>query len=582
MAASRSRSAELRRVWILGLAAVFGVADGILPRVAAAGSSGRDAPLRDAPIVWYADDQRPLDHVPAERDPLLIWDYADAGAFRPLGYYLHPVRNLRRLARPFGVQTEKDAADVNRLGEVLDSSWFTNRIGLFPMSPEEVAAGPNRTHGPSHEGPWTVVGAKTEGVTPGFTVEDVTGARYLIKFDPVELPVISTAAGVISQRLMHAAGYFVPEDEIVHFRRPELVIGEGVEVEYEGAPPRPMVEADLDSILARVEVLPDGRIRALASRFLEGRPLGPFDYLGRRGDDPNDTLDHQWRRSLRGLRVFAEWINHFDSKQGNTLDMLVESDGGRFVRHYLIDFASTLGSGAIGLYPKFGWEATLDPKAFARRWLQLGLVEEDYRRQQRPPYPEIGWFEAEVFSPNGFVPIQRNASFMRMNARDGYWAAKILSAFSDAHLRAAVAQGRYRDPEAARYMVRTLGRRRDRICRYWFDRVPPLDFFRVEGDRLRFRDLGAERGIYPARDASALRYRARVEAVDASRRAAEPSDWIEIARTELDWRDATGPASLPFVHAEVQVNRGRGWSASVHAYVARRSARVVEVRRDVD
>ena len=34
------------------------------------------------------------------------------------------------------------AANVNALDEVPNSSWFTNRIGLGPLSPAELAAGP--------------------------------------------------------------------------------------------------------------------------------------------------------------------------------------------------------------------------------------------------------------------------------------------------------------------------------------------------------------------------------------------------------------------------------------------------------
>ena len=66
-----------------------------------------------------------------------------------------------------------------------------------------------------------------------------------------------------------------------------------------------MVEADLDAILGRVECGNDGRWRAISSRFLPGKPIGPFDYKGRRPDDPNDSIDHEDRRELRGLRLFA-------------------------------------------------------------------------------------------------------------------------------------------------------------------------------------------------------------------------------------------------------------------------------------
>ena len=43
------------------------------------------------------------------------------------------------------------------------------------MSLEELVRGPNRSAGPDRSQPWTVIAAKTEGVTPGFTIRDGRG-----------------------------------------------------------------------------------------------------------------------------------------------------------------------------------------------------------------------------------------------------------------------------------------------------------------------------------------------------------------------------------------------------------------------
>src|SRR5262249_23874753 len=157
---------------------------------------------------------------------------------------------------------------------------------------------------------------------------------YFIKFDPLENPEMSTAAEVISTEFFHAVGYNVPEKYITFFSRDDLRIDEKAK----------LTEADLDQLLKRVPRRRDGTYRALGSKLLPGDPIGPFQHFGTRPDDPNDIFSHENRRELRGLRVFAAWLNHDDSRAINTLDMLVKEGGRHYVKHYLIDFGSTLGS----------------------------------------------------------------------------------------------------------------------------------------------------------------------------------------------------------------------------------------------
>jgi hypothetical protein len=70
-----------------------------------------------------------------------------------------------------------------------------------------------------------------------------------------------------------------------------------------------------------------------------------------------------------------------------------------------------------------------------------------------------------------------------------------VASFSDGQIAAAVDAGDYDDPRARTFLVRCLIERRDKIARYWFDRVAPLDFFAVEGQVLRFHDLAQEIGL---------------------------------------------------------------------------------------
>jgi len=535
--------------------------------------------------VWREDDRRNVSAAPAARDPNLLWTSANETFIRPVGRLANPVRLGRRVGTVFGGQTVHDATNVNALGEVPNSTWFTNRIGLYPLSVDAVVKGPGDGQGPSTDGPWTVIRAKTQGVTPGFDIRDSRGQVYLIKFDPPGELGTTCAPAVITGRILHAIGYNVPDDAVVTFDRQRLTVAPDATIRDLDGEKRAMAAADLDTILARVDHLPDGHWLAIASRFLDGKPLGPFSYKGRRKDDANDHLRHEDRRELRGLRMFCAWLNHWDMKEQNSLDMLVEDGGAHYVRHHLIDFASTLGAAAGGgAQPRFGAENTVDVPAIGGRLFALGLHEDNWRRARRPAgLTEIGYYESRDFQPMEWKALQTNVAFANMNRKDGYWAAKIVSAFTDEQLRAAVSVGRYRHPEAADYMARTLAERRDIIARYWFDRSPPLDFFTVRDGTISFHDLGAERNVYPG---AVSRYRVRCAAVNADRGASRWTDWVELGRTEIPLD--SGPASAaarnagdarPFLALDVQVARGKGWSRSVKAYVSRASNAVVAVER---
>ena len=91
-------------------------------------------------------------------------------------------------------------------------------------------------------------------------------------------------------------------------------------------------------------------------------------------------------------------------------------------------------------------------------------------------------------------------AFREMTDRDGYWGAKIVASFSDAQIAAAVEAAHYEDPRARDYLVRNLIVRRDKIARYWFDRVAPAGLLLGGGRRvLRFHDLAVDIGLAGAR-----------------------------------------------------------------------------------
>jgi hypothetical protein len=549
------------------------------------GSAGADTILRDGPVVWYENDRADIEE-PAEREPSILWDYFDDSWGWPRERWTDPNRLIRNVGTLFGGDQVKPAANINSLGEVPNSTWFTNRIGLFPMSPADAARGPGRGTGPDRSAKWTVVSAKTEGVTPGFNVRDAAGDTYLIKFDPPGYLNATTAAGVISNRILHAAGYNVPEDVAVTFRREDIAVGKTAKIKGPGGVKRPMTESDIDTILAQVDRPNETEWIALSSKFLSGKPVGPFDYRSRRKDDKNDRVDHEHRRELRGFYVFAAWLNHYDTKQHNSLDMYVTEHGHRFIKHHFIDFASTLGIGAGGLHRRYGYEFSLDLVGIARRAATLGLVEDRWRTLSLDHgFSEVGYFDSKTFEPDKFRPLQPNHAFANTTDRDGYWAAKIVAAFRDEHIAAIVAAGGYREPGAAEYVARILCERRDKIARHYFDRVTPLDFFRARDGALVWDDLGTRYNLYPG---SPVRYRLRCAMSDEHRaeRKNSRTDWAATESTVIALDKGAAAAALDFADSryrflkvECQLDRGDGWSESVTAYYSPRSGGVIAVDR---
>jgi hypothetical protein len=384
------------------------------------------------------------------------------------------------------------AQAVNTLGEVPDSAWHQNRHSRKrPMSTAELVRGPGNSNGPVTNGPWTALKGKTEGVTPGFEIEDAKGRRYVVKMDPLSNPEMASAADVIGSKLFYAIGYHVPENYIVRFTRSQLRITAKSKVEDELGRERPMREQDLEKILDKAPRDKEGGFRAIASLYISGKPLGPFRYHGLRTDDPNDIVPHEHRRDLRGLYVFAAWLNHNDAKSINSGDFLTREDGIDYIKHYLIDFGAILGSDSFeAKSPRAGHVYLFDAGPAAAQFFSLGLYAPRWMRADFEKIPAVGNFEAETFDALNWKNNYPNPAFTNRLPDDGFWAAKKVMAFSDEQLRALVNTGAFSDPAAASHLVKTLAARRDKIGRAWFSQVLPLDDFRVRDGRLEFDDLG--------------------------------------------------------------------------------------------
>jgi hypothetical protein len=404
------------------------------------------------------------DSVPLPRATHISYGYdaLDQAVIRPSTRSL----DLSLLARKVG-RSRREAANVDDADQVrLPSTWWQPRLGFRPVSPGEMIVGPGSSAGPA-PGKWTVMRAKSQGVSKGFRIKDARGVRFSIKFDPARYPELATSADVVVSKLLWAAGYNVPDNSIAFFRREDLVIAADASHDVAGRKVK-IDDAFMDKLLGGIPREPDGRYRVVASRLLEGKPLGEWRYDGRRKDDREDLVPHELRREIRGLWAISAWTNHTDCSARNTLDMYVTDGGRSFVRHYLIDFSGCLGAASIEPQPpSAGTEYLVNFGSITKSLVTLSLMPFKWEPAVDPGIPSVGRIESEVFDPAAWRPYLPNPAFDERTERDIRWGTRIVAAFSDAHIRAAVDAGRYSDPRAAAYLVRILEERRDKLVKRW-------------------------------------------------------------------------------------------------------------------
>jgi len=570
---------------------------------AALGGCGSSRPYTLGPIKTADPDDRPTPR-PEETEESMYWDRVDMSVFHQLEKPLNLNWTGRTVGRALGVADPDEADNVNVMDEPPNSSWWSRRHFYDERTPRELARGSNErdTTGPAAgpaDGTWTVTSGKFQGASRGFQIEDPRGDRYLIKLDHPDWPELMSSAEVISTKIFHGAGYNVPQNTVTEFTPDQLEIGPDAMVQA-GTDRRPMTRKDLRTLLAPYERGSDDRIRGVASKFVDGDPLGPIFFQGTREGDRNDRVRHEQRRELRGLRVIGSWLNDADRRHANTLAVYTDE---RYVKHYILDMGSTLGANAGNPHrPIHGQAYMIDQRKIPRAMLALGAYRFpwwDY--DPTPRYTAVGYFRADVFRPGDWVPTYPNPAFEKMTLRDAFWGAKIVMSFSDEDLRAIVETAHISNPEAEAHLVEVLKKRRDKIGRYWYDRVNPLDRFSVEaapspsiagsggtggGSTLHFDDLAVTGALAPA---GARRYSYRMMLDDAPLGPPDTTAQSRVPlsvdgtplRTVLDTRGRTDPHDR-VVRVDLRTHEDGETSSPTQVYVyvpERAPARVVGLRR---
>jgi hypothetical protein len=387
---------------------------------------------------------------------------------------------------------------VNTLGEVMDGPWYQNRHGRNRMSLEELERGTGDDRPPLRNAPWKALTVKSFGVRPGILIADSKYQLYLLRFDPPDYLEMSTGATMVASKIVYALGYNVLENYIVYFERDQLVASDAGEDVTSMGERRDLTEEDIDNFLRRVARDPEKGYRAVATRVpgaWEGL-LGPFQVFGTRSDDPNDIVPHEHRRDLRGLFVFSAWLNNAYMSALHTLDALVIENDVPYIRHYLVDFYTALGSARDSRKKAHeGNDLLFDRGQTLKNIAGMGFYSQRWMRAKYPKFSSVGRFEYVTFEPEKWTTEYELAPFANRLPDDTYWAAKQVMAFTDEELRVLVATGQYSDPDAEEWIAQCLIARRDKIGQTYLKKVLPLDNFRLENGELAFDNLEAKYGF---------------------------------------------------------------------------------------
>jgi hypothetical protein len=522
----------------------------VLVLLAATGCAGAPRfPLR-APLT-QDPDQKPFASEPEEYYSPFAWDGANYMVFHPI-------------ARFFAVDPAGAAVNVNALDEIPDSSWFQNRLGLRALSEADVRRGsctdkvldPN---GP--DGSWTIDKGKDDGANPGFRVNIEGLGKFMLKTDPKEEPDRATGATAVSSRVYHAVGYHAPCDSVVYFRPSLLKLEPGLTSTNNQGQTTAFDQAALDRILENASHR-NGLVRMVASQWLPGKPLGPYRYEGTRDDDPNDVIPHEDRREVRAGRLVAAWLNHFDTREQNTMDVFMRAEGKKdgpgYVRHYIIDMGDSFGSrwAVDNISRRLGHSYVFDAGHIAEDFLTLGAIQRPWERATLSS-KVFNYFSARDFDPEQWRGEYPNPAFMRMTEHDGAWMARILSHFSDELVAAAVEVGKY-DPESQRYLTETLLARRDLILRRYLGRLSPISRVSADTRGVCGVDLARERRIVPSESFSFRAYVYRGPELEAAakprfRKVGSPRVCLDLSPVELP---ASLPADAPERYVVVDITNG--------------------------
>jgi hypothetical protein len=420
------------------------------------------------------------------------WDRIDNTVFKPISHAL-----------AFDVIGE--AANANSLDEVADSAWFTNRFGASARS--ETSTGickpDDLLPADAPDGSWVIDHGKDNGGELGFRVVVPGKGKYLLKADEPTLPERASTAAVVGASLYNAVGFTTSCEQVVYIKRSQLKLMPGLKRVDNAGISHAFDEAALTETLKSSTHKGD-LVRMQASKWLDGVTLGPFRYEGTRSDDPNDVVPHQNRRELRGSRVLAAWMNHWDARDQNSMDVWIASDPKKprsspgYVRHFIMDTSDAFGQSDPPTWAtRMGHSYEVDFGDVLADLFTFGAIERPWDRAETTLGREkFGFFSARDFDPAAWKPLSPNPAFNRMTERDAAWMARTIAHVSPEAIHGIVELGQLSKPGDAVYLTKVLVERQQAILRRYLMRLSPIADVRREADgQICAVDLARLRGV---------------------------------------------------------------------------------------